>query len=633
LPAPEQILKAYWGFDTFRPLQKEIITAVLAQKDVLALLPTGGGKSVCYQLPALMQEGCCLVVSPLIALMQDQVKRLKELDISAAYLSAGMHFKELERTLQNAIHGGYKLLYVSPERLQSSYFKEYLPALPVNLIAIDEAHCISQWGHDFRPDYLKINELREELPDVPMLALTATATTEVAQDIISQLDLRNTEVFRQSFKRDNIFYSVRYSENKTGDVVKVLEKEKGSAIVYCRSRRQTETLTKHLKDFGIDAYAYHAGMAKAKREEMQNTWMKSREAVMVATTAFGMGIDKPDVRLVLHYDAPEHPEAYYQEAGRAGRDGKSSIAVSLFNHSDMKRLEENINLYFPPEAYLRQVYQSVCEYLQIPISAAPERYFPFDLVDFCKKFDLQPLAASCALKTLEREDLWTITEAAFQPTTIKIIVDRAELDELHSSAPHLALITTAMLRLYGSLFYYPTPVRVSAIAKQAKLQPAEALQCLLLLEKMNMIEYQQPTEGAQLYFHHTRVDSKHLLIDIERLRMLKKRQQERTDQMIAFLEDKDICRERLLLKYFGENENKDCNHCDICLSKIRPREKDLKQQILELVEESPSLHELTAAFDEQYKEDVISCLRLLTDQGRIVRNTDGRFLLKQNQQF
>jgi ATP-dependent DNA helicase RecQ len=503
----------------------------------------------------------------------------------------------------------------------------------VNLIAVDEAHCISQWGHDFRPDYLKINDLRQELPDVPMLALTATATIEVAQDIIDQLDLRNTEVFRQSFKRDNIFYSVRYSENKTGDAVKVLKKEKGSAIVYCRSRRQTETLTKHLRDFGIDAYAYHAGMAKANREEMQNTWMKSKEAVMVATTAFGMGIDKPDVRLVLHYDAPEHPEAYYQEAGRAGRDGKASVAVSLFNHSDIRRLEENVNLHFPPEAYLRQVYQSVCEYLQVPISAAPERYFPFDLVDFCKKFNLQPLAASCALKTLERENLWTITEAAFRPTTIKIIVDRTELDELRSSAPHLAIVTTAMLRLYGSLFYCPTPVRLGAIAQQAKLRQQEVHQYLLLLSQMDLIEYQQPSEGAQLYFHHMRVDSTQLLIDTERLRLLKMREQDRTNQMIAFLQQKDVCRERFLLKYFGEKENEDCNHCDICLSRSKPRETDIKKQILDLLEKKPSVHEITAAFEEQHKEDVIYCLRLLTDQGKIVRNAEGRFLLKQNQQF
>ncbi|MBS1687386.1 MAG: ATP-dependent DNA helicase RecQ, partial [Bacteroidetes bacterium] len=404
MPSAQQILKKYWRYDAFRPLQEEIINNILQDRDTLALLPTGGGKSICYQIPAIARDGFGLVISPLVSLMQDQVARLKSLDIQAEYIHAGMHYNDVQRTLQNTLHGPIKLLYVSPERLQTELFNEYLPEFDLNLIAVDEAHCISQWGHDFRPDYLKIAELRKVFPGVPVLALSASATKEVQEDIAIQLQLKQAAVYKASLERPNIFYDIKYSENKNADTQQAIQANQ-SAIIYCRSRRQTELLAKSLNDKGAKANAYHAGMPKDQRESMQEQWMQNSIPIMVATTAFGMGIDKADVQLVLHYDAPEHLEAYYQEAGRAGRNGEQSRALALYNSKDIKRLQESTALRFPPESYLRQVYQAVVEYLQIAIGTEPNQYFDFDLADFCRKFELEAVPAANALKLLEQEGL------------------------------------------------------------------------------------------------------------------------------------------------------------------------------------------------------------------------------------
>ncbi|HRO41499.1 MAG TPA: ATP-dependent DNA helicase RecQ [Flavipsychrobacter sp.] len=626
----EKILKTHWGYASFRPLQKEIITSVLEGKDTLALLPTGGGKSVCYQLPAITQTGFTLVVSPLIALMQDQVMRLKELDISAACLHAGMHFKDVERTLQNAINGGYKLLYISPERLHSTLFKHYISDFNLNLIAIDEAHCISQWGHDFRPDYLKIGSLKNIFRDVPMLALTATATEEVREDISKQLGFRTFQIFKQSFRRNNIFYEIKYSDNKTGDTVNKLKQINESAIVYCRSRRQTEALAKHLSELGIATVCYHAGMEKSRREQAQQKWMSDEVKTIVATTAFGMGIDKPNVRMVIHYDAPEHPEAYYQEAGRAGRDNKPSTAVLLFNHSDLLRLKDSTKIQFPSEAILRQVYQSVCEYLQIPIGMEPDKYYDFDITDFCKKFKLQTLQTSYALKILAQENLWTISEAVFHPATVYFTTDRTVLDQFANTYPDLALITTNLLRLYGSLFYYPTPIRLTAIAKQTKLRSETIHQYLLQLDKMNILEYTLPKEGAQLYFHHTRTDSNHLLIDLQKINALRKKHEARTQAMISFLDESRICRERFILQYFNEESTEDCRHCDIC-SKNYPTvyaAKTIREKLTLQLQQPSTVETLTSLFPGSEKEKIIQALREMMDEGKITRDVKGLWLLK-----
>jgi len=630
LDALEKILKTHWGYDRFRPLQREIISSVLSGKDTLALLPTGGGKSLCYQLPALAQDGLCLVVSPLIALMQDQVMRLKEHNIAAACLHAGMNFKEVERLLQQASAGDFKLLYVSPERLQSRLFKDYLSGFSLNLIAVDEAHCISQWGHDFRPNYLKIGVLKNMFPSVPTLALTATATNEVQQDIVRQLKFGSFNFFKESFKRDNIFYKVAYSDNKMGDTIERLRQTDGSSIVYCRSRKQTEILTKHLCDFGVKAACYHAGMLKAKKEASQQQWMNNEVKTMVATTAFGMGIDKPDVRVVIHYDAPEHPEAYYQEAGRAGRDHKPSAALALFNQSDLARLQESIKTQYPPEVFLRQVYQSVCEYLQIPIGMAPDKYFPFDITDFCKKFGLSALPATYALRLLEQEELWTISDAVYHPATVYMTRDRSVLDQLAKTQPTLAFITTNLLRLYGTLFYYPTPIRISAIARQLKIRQDLVQHHLEQLDKMNIIEYSQPTEGPQLYFHHNRTDSKHLLIDLQRIDRLRKKHQKRTDAMIGFLKEQKICRERFILQYFGEESQEDCRHCDNCESKYSTRlsERVFRSRIVAYLKEPISLQDLTSCFSDSQKTAAVQHLREMMDEGEITKDVKGLLSLR-----
>lgn len=629
MSSPEEILRQYWGYDSFRPRQKEIITSIMHNRDTLALLPTGGGKSVCYQVPALMKEGFCLVISPLIALMQDQVARLKELDVPAASLHSGMHYNEVKRTIENAMHGAYKLLYISPERLQTDLFLDYLPELDISMIAVDEAHCVSQWGHDFRPDYLKIADIRTIFPDAPVLALTATATLEVQQDIAIHLKMFEGVAFRQSFARSNIFYEVRYSENKISDTAADINTT--CSIIYCRSRKQTEATGRYLQQQDIATAVYHAGLPKELREEAQQQWMTDRAPVMVATTAFGMGIDKPGVRMVLHYDAPEHLEAWYQEAGRAGRDGKPSYALTLYNSADIKRLEESTALQYPPEAYLRQVYQSVAEYLQIPISAEPHQYYPFDLFDFARKFSLQPIEAMHALKLLERDGLWTLTESVYSPSTIQFITERHVIDELQDIHPSLAYVAVGLLRMYNTIFYYPTPVRETAIAWQLKLKKEELAAALAQLQAMQIIEYNKPGEGPQMFFHHRRADSRHLIIDLKRIHELRKRHEARTEAMVGFLQNTTTCREKMVLTYFGEKPDSDCGHCDICRSKqhARVNEKELRSQLLDsLATADKTLTELTGTYLGTAREMAINIIRTLMDDGIILLDENQKLKVK-----
>jgi ATP-dependent DNA helicase RecQ len=622
---PEQILKQYWGYNSFRPLQREIIDSVLAKRDTLALLPTGGGKSVCYQVPALINEGFCLVISPLIALMQDQVQRLKQTGIPAACIHSGMHYNEVRRTLDNAMHGGYKLLYISPERLQTHLFGEYMTEFDVSMIAVDEAHCISQWGHDFRPNYLKIADARLTYPNAPVLALTATATKDVQADIELQLKFKGHAIYQQSFARDNIFYDIQYSENKNADTLRNIDKS--CSIIYCRSRKQTEAVSKHLAQAGISSTAYHAGMTKDKREHAQEQWMGNKAAVMAATTAFGMGIDKPDVRMVLHYDAPEHMEAYYQEAGRAGRDGKQSYAYGLYNSADIKRLFDSIALHYPPEVYLRQVYQAVVEFLQIPIGTQPDQYYAFDLFDFCKKFNLVASQAIHALKLLEQEGLWTMTESVYHPATIQFTADRHTLDDLRTGNPNLAYVTVGLLRMYNTIFHFPTAVRETAIAKQLKMEKEELIAILEQLDKMELLEYNKPGEGPQLFFHHYRVDSRYLIIDFKRINVLRQRHIARTESMIAFLENKRDCRERVLLSYFGEKPVKDCGHCDTCRDKqvVSRSEKELQRELLEKIKlhGRVAIAELVAHYPAAIKEQSLALLRELIDDGVLSLENNG----------
>lgn len=625
---PEHILKKYWGYSHFRPLQREIIASVLNGNDAIAVMPTGGGKSLCYQLPALIKDGFCLVVSPLIALMQDQVARLKQRDILAACIHSGMQYEEVQQTLNSLLHGPYKLLYVSPERLQTTLFQEYLSEFNINLLAVDEAHCISQWGYDFRPDYLKIAEIKSLLPPIPTIALTASGTPSIVHDIEAKLQLNSVKIFITSIKRENIFYEVKYTEQKKEETLKALS-QASSSIIYCRSRKQTELLARHINQQGKQALHYHAGMNKDKRTEAQLRWMNNEASIMVATTAFGMGIDKPDVDLVIQYDAPEHLEAYYQEAGRAGRDGRQAKALTLYNTLDINRLTQSIDLQFPKEGYLRQIYQSVTEYLQIPIGTEPNKYYPFDLSDFCKRFNLNAPTTSYALRLLAQEGLWTLTEAVFHPAAIQITSDRHVIDGLAKAFPTLHYIIIGLLRQYGNIFYYPVTVRLSALAKQLRMRAEEIDKALMQLHYMQVISYSKPGEGPQLFFHHYRVDSNHLIIDYQRINTLRKYHQERTDAMIGFLQNQTHCRERLLKLYFGEQVNEDCGHCDICLKK-KPQsmhtEKDIRIKIIELIsaiQQPVTVNQITAAFPSVIQEHLLTTLRRLIDEKQLVLNTDG----------
>lgn len=625
LPTPEEILKRYWGFDQFRPIQKEIITSVSEQKDTIALLPTGGGKSLCYQLPSLLHNGVTLVITPLIALMQEQVEKLLSLDISAAYISAGMSRADVQRILNNTVEGGYKMLYISPERIQTDLFSEYLPAMNLKLIAIDEAHCISQWGHDFRPDYLKTAELRNIFKKVPVIAVTASATTEVVEDITTQLKIKNAAIFRQSFERHNLNYTIQYSEQKNKDIAELLSQYRGSAIIYCRSRKQTELLSAQLQKSGYSALPYHAGMDNSKRTEHRHQWTNNQVQVMVATTAFGMGIDKADVQSVLHYDVPEHIEAYYQESGRAGRSGAKAYSVVLYNQQDINRLEESTLTQFPPYDFIRKVYQSVAEYLQIPTGAEPYRYYDFDLADFCKKFSLPAPTTARALKLLEQEGLWTLSEAVFKPAMAQILADRQELDNLGRTYPDLNLIITTMLRLYGTLFYHPTAINLKLIAKHLRLKLGIIEKLLVQLDKMEIIQFNQPKDGPQLFFHHYRVASKSLLINTERINALKRAHEIRTKAMVSFITGNYSCRTRTMLEYFGQAYKKNCGHCDVCARNeiATGNTGELSREILELLTTEKTIVEVCNTLSQYYKDDVMNTIRQMIDDGVLRLKANG----------
>jgi ATP-dependent DNA helicase RecQ len=617
-----QILKRYWGYDAFRPQQKEIIDAVLAGKDTLALLPTGGGKSICYQVPALMMDGLCLVVSPLISLMQDQVARLKEAGIMAAAIYAGMHYYDVKRTLQNMLHGPFKLLYVSPERLQSDLFREYLPELDISLVAVDEAHCVSQWGHDFRPDYLRIAELRDIFRKVPVLALTASATEMVQQDICKQLKLRQPSIFSQSFERSNIYYDIRYSEYKSPTLLTLLQECGGTSIVYCRSRKQTETIARYLQQHNVAAAPYHAGLPKDKREEHQQAWMNGGVKAMIATTAFGMGIDKADVRMVVHYDAPANLEGFYQESGRAGRDGKQAYSHLLYNATDVQFLQESTALNFPPEAYLRQVYQAVVEYLQIPIGTQPDRYFDFDLQEFCSRFKLQAAPAARALKLLEQESLWTVSEAVYNPATVHFICDRQELDNVMRYHSDIAMICTALLRLYGSVLHAPATININVLAKSIKATKVYTEQQLQRLQHMELIVYNKPKAGPQMFFHHYRVDSRHLLINMQRIGVLRRQHEQRVAAVVNLLEHQQECINKQLLHYFGQQANERCGHCSTC-AKASANTID-RQQLLQIISgNNYTALQVAGKYPLAIRPEVLALIRQLADEGSILLHKNG----------
>lgn len=628
---PLAILQRYWGYDAFRPLQEDIINTIVSGKDCLVLMPTGAGKSLCYQVPALMLEGVTLVISPLVSLMQDQVSQLQARGITAEYLHSGLTHAAISTILDKVQNGECSFLYLSPERLQNRQFNDYLPRFYLSLIAVDEAHCISQWGHDFRPEYLQIASLRELFPEVPVIALTASATAPVLEDIGKSLGLQKAAHFRTGFERPNIYYTIRHSDNKHQELIRHFSETPGCGIVYCRSRRKTEELALLLQQNGFSAAAYHAGMPREKRQQVQDTWMKDEIMIIVATNAFGMGIDKSGVRSVLHLDAPEHLEAYYQESGRAGRDQQASRATLLYNNQDLSRLEESTTLYFPPDQYLRKVYQSVCEYLQIPIGNQPDDYFDFDLNDFLRKFQLEAIPATHALRLLAQEELWTLSESLFRPATLLFTVSRQTIDDINQQYPTLALVSTGLLRLFSGIFHYPATVRLPGLARHLKMPVADIEKALQQLQQMNVLEYKAAKEGPQLHFHHYRVDSRHLNINHKRIRALREMHRVRTEAMLAFLGNTTTCRNQMLLAYFDDQAPESCDHCDVCSARQQQalqRSTNPEQDILQLLKDKApmSLPELLQQLQLD-PQTATRTIRSLMDDGKLELMPDARLRL------
>lgn len=626
------ILKTYWGYDSFRPLQESIVNSVCGGNDVLAILPTGAGKSLCYQVPALAMSGFTLVVSPLIALMQDQVNQLQEKNIPVAFLQSGMSTKQIHFILNEARAGAYKLLYVSPERLLTESFLEYAHVFNLNLIAVDEAHCISQWGHDFRPAYLKIHEIRKYFPNVPCMALTATATEEVQKDILQYLELKNAQRFSQSVTRDNLFYAVRYTETKIPDLVKLLNAIKGSSIVYCKSRKGTVETALSLKNEGLFSSFYHAGLTAKERKSIQMKWMESDHQVICATNAFGMGIDKPNVRVVAHHDAPFSIEAYYQEAGRAGRDRKKAFGVLFYDADDVNRLIHSESQLYPEVDFLKMIYQYVCDFLKISVGDGKEILYSFDILQFIQNFKLDPIKTTSAIKLLDNEGYWVWDEDNQTSTSIVFTCSQHDIEYLKYSKPHLAQLMIGLLRLHGGIFHYPVFIKMFETSQLLKMNYEQLHLGLSQLAKMDFVNYEPAKRGSTLYFIEERLPKNYLRLNQKRLAQLRLTHRKRITAMVQFLKNDHECRNIQLARYFGESNIKDCGLCDSCRKKKAKQLNfsHLKEQIQIILKNKPviALQELTSQFKAYEKDAVIELIRLLADEEKCFLDLDGTIQLK-----
>jgi len=586
-----RVLKEYWGYDSFRGIQEEIISSILSDRDTLGLMPTGGGKSICFQVPALIKPGVCLVITPLIALMQDQVDHLIKRGIRAAYIHSGMTHNEILVTMENAILGGTKILYVSPERLSSEFFIKKICHANISFITVDEAHCISQWGYDFRPSYLKIADIKKTLGyDVPILALTATATEKVINDIQDKLKFRERNVYRMSFRRENLAYVVRIANDKRAEMLHILNNTNGSAIVYTRSRARTKEICDFLNDEGFTATYYHAGLETTTKQERQEKWQDNVFRVMVATNAFGMGIDKPDVRLVIHFDCPDSIEAYFQEAGRAGRDGMKSYAVLLYNDYDKAKLQKRIADTFPEKDYVRKVYEDISYYYQLGYLSEPIHSFPFDIDDFCRNFKHFPIRVNSSLKILQRAGYIEYNEDNDTKARIKIIVERSELDRINNLPKELHDLIEIMLRTYGSMFTDYVFVDEGFIAKKTGRNINDIYMMFKSLRQRNIISFIPRQKLPTIFFSRYREDPERLEIGREVYEERLEQFSQRINAMIQYATNSYVCRSRQLLLYFGEESktSSDCRKCDVCTNNTPLTAEELKEandKIMELLKD------------------------------------------------
>lgn len=618
-----ETLTKYWGHSQFRSPQNEIIEAVLAKQDVVAILPTGGGKSVCFQIPTLMQEGICLVITPLIALMQDQVKQLKQLGIPAVAVHAGMHHREIDITLDNCVYGNIKFLYFSPERLQTDLFKARVVKMNVCLVAIDEAHCISQWGYDFRPPYLKIADLRESKPGVPFIALTASATRIVKDDIAEKLKLKVPEVFQKSFARDNLSFVVRKTETKEKKLLEVLRKVPGPAIVYVRSRKSTVQLATLLNKNGFASTFYHAGLTHQERTARQEEWITNKTRVMVATNAFGMGINKPDVRVVVHMDLPENLESYYQEAGRAGRDGNRSYAAIIIHDVDIQALQNKVFQSQPEINYLKKIYQALANHFQIAEGSSQGESYDFELEQFCKKFNFKSTEVYPALRKLEEFGLLEFNESFYRPSLLHISFDKKKLYEFQVANARFDVVIKALLRLYGGELYTDfTPISESEIAKMLKQSMATVKLELEQLHNLQVIVYEPINESPKITFVLARQDAERLPIDKKEYDRRRDLHLSKMEAIKNYAEQDHQCRMQVIQEYFDEVTYATCGMCDICIGKRKKENllmlKDYEQQILYLLKQKPmTVEELETAVDPTEKELFIEVVREMVDSAQI----------------
>lgn len=625
--SPSEVLKEYWGYDGFRPMQEEIITAALEGKDVLAIMPTGGGKSVCFQVPGLMREGITLVVTPLIALMKDQVQNLNDRGVRALAVHAGMSRHEVDLALNNAAYGDYKFLYLSPERLGTQLFQSYVDVLDISFVVVDEAHCISQWGYDFRPDYLRIGELRERI-DAPVIALTATATPPVAQDIMERLGFREKLLLKSGFERPNLSYIVRHVEDKCSQILNICNGVPGTGIVYARNRRKCEELSEFLRAQGVSASFYHAGLGGQARAERQAAWKSGAVRVMVCTNAFGMGIDKPDVRFVVHYDLPESPEAYFQEAGRAGRDGKRSYAVQLWNGVDVRRAKQIEDVSFPSLEYIEDVYQKLHAFFEIPYDTGMGRQLKFKIEDFCKRFGLQRAPAFYALKYLERTEHLTYSEEVDIPTKVRINVDRKSLYDVELADQGQANVLEALMRSYTGIFSFLQQIDEEYVARRAGQTVPQLRQSLYGLSLAHVISYVPTDHSDVVVLHHDRLRPGNVNLMPSRYAMLRESFHARAEAMLEYVSETSECRSRYLLRYFGQTEAADCGTCDVCRARraalpARTLQQMTRRKLIEYIDEKDgeySLEEIVAEFGNpsgNHSPDYLDILRQLIDNGDV----------------
>jgi len=627
----ERILNKYWGYKQFRPLQLEIIQSVYKNIDTLALMPTGGGKSITFQVSALSKDGICIVITPLIALMKDQVDNLRQKNIKAVAIYSGMSKREIQITIDNCIYGEIKFLYVSPERIATKLFQEKVLHMNVNLIAVDEAHCISQWGYDFRPSYLGISQLRELLPETPILAVTATATQDVITDIQQKLEFKKENVLSTSFERKNLTYIVKQKEDKLGFILNICNKVRGAGIIYVRTRKKTKEIAAALQSRGISADYYNAGLKAEIRQLKQERWMKSPNTVMVCTNAFGMGIDKPNVRFVLHFDIPESIEAYFQEAGRAGRDGKESFAVLLFNKTDIKNLKTSFVKKFPEITYIKRVYEALGSYYQLPIGAGKGNVYDYFIADICKTCKLDLIKTHNSIKVLEEEGYIYVSESAETRSRAKFKIERNDLYKFQVENQQFDIFIKLLLRNYTGIFTEYAQISEADLAKKVGATPELIRKYFIALARLNIISFYEAKQNPLIYYTEERVPFENIYISKQAYENRKERQKVRLDAIIHYISSQAKCRSLMLLDYFGETSKVRCGNCDSCrkrneigLSRIQ-FDKILDQIKKMLKEKSTAINEIVEKIQAR-EEDTLKVVNYLLDNKKINYTAGGKLI-------